>query len=139
MSLAKICKKPIVTISDDASLINAALAMKQNNIGDVIVIKNDKPVGILTDRDIVIKVAANDVAFADIKVSDVMSGQLLLLKAEQEVKEAINAMREKGVRRAPVIDEQNKLIGIATVDDLLILLAGELKELSDIVAGQVAA
>lgn len=138
MSLAKICKKPIVTISDDASLINAALAMKQNNIGDVVVVKNDKPVGILTDRDIVIKVAANDVNLSDIKVSDVMTNNLLILKADQGVNAAINAMREKSVRRAPVIDEQNKLIGIATVDDLLILLASELKQLSDIVAQQAA-
>lgn len=139
MSLAKICKKPIVTISDDASLINAALAMKQNNIGDVVVVKNDKPVGILTDRDIVVKVAANDVNLSDIKVSDVMSSNLLILKADQGINAAINAMREKSVRRAPVIDGQNKLIGIATVDDLLILLASELKQLSDIIAQQAAA
>lgn len=139
MTIEKICKKPIVTISDDASLINAALAMKQNNIGDVVVVKDDKPVGILTDRDIVVKVAANDVNLSDIKVSDVMSSDLLILKTDQGVNAAINAMREKGVRRAPVLDGQNKLIGIATVDDLLILLASELKVLSDIVARQAAA
>jgi len=137
MTIAKICKKPMVTISADASIVNAAIAMKQNNIGNVVVVKNQQPIGILTDRDIVVKIAAADINLTDIKVSDVMSEQLFTLPAEADIAEAINAMRDKGVRRAPIVDQQNKVVGIATVDDLVILLANELKGLTDIIERQI--
>jgi CBS domain-containing protein len=137
MSIQEVCTYEVVTTTKSTLIKEAAKLMKKNNIGNIVVVESEKPVGILTDRDIVTKVFADDKDANGIRVSDVMSSNLLVLKKDQGIKEAIDAMCNKGVRRAPIVDDNNKLCGIATVDDLLPLIANELHSVAKLVCKQV--
>lgn len=141
MSIGSFCKCDVVTATRDTSLQEAAKLMKQNNVGDVIVVENtdgkNKPIGILTDRNIAVEVVADNKNYQELSVGDVMSEELLILHSDQDIKEVLDLMSEKGVRRAPVVDDSGKAIGIATLDNLLILLAEETYSLAKLVRKQI--
>jgi CBS domain-containing protein len=140
MSIRKLCTANVVTAVKSMPVKEAARLMKENNIGNVVVVENEtdnRPVGILTDRDIVIKILADEVDVENICVGDVMTEDLLILKQHQSINEAVEMMCAKGVRRAPIIDGDNKLCGIAAADDLLILIADELNSLARLVGKQI--
>jgi CBS domain-containing protein len=136
MSISNFCSKEIVTIDINSSIQEAASLMKENNIGDVLVTQHEKILGILTDRDIAIRLVADEVDFAKVKVGDVMTEHLLTLQYDLSLTKAIEALSSKGVRRAPIVDESGKPIGIITADDLLILLIGKMKKLAEIIEKQ---
>lgn len=142
MSIGTICKCDVVTITKDASIQEAAQLMKENNIGDVIVVetqeKLDKPIGIVTDRDIIIDVVADKKNAENIQVGDVMSENLLVLNNNQSIEDALKMMQEKGVRRAPIVSNEQKIVGIATFDDLFKLLVGEINSLAKLIEKQTA-
>ncbi|MFO1289727.1 MAG: CBS domain-containing protein [Nitrosomonas sp.] len=92
------------------------------------------PVGIVTDRDLVVEVIAPELDADAITVGDIMMTGFAVVKEETGVFEAIQYMRTKGIRRLPVVDAEERLIGIVTLDDLLILLAEELDALAKLVA-----
>jgi len=138
MNIGKACKRKTFTISEDASLIDAANLMEHNNIG-FLVVKDDSdniPIGTITDRDIVTKVISKRLDPESIKVGDVMSGDLLILNNEDSIKETIELMRTKGVRRAPII-ENEEIIGLVSIDDLIIILAEELNGLGELIKKQI--
>ena len=142
MSILNACECDVVTVTRDVSIQEAAKVMKDNNIGNIIVVEeeNDKifPVGILTDRDIVIKIAAEGADLNSITAGDAMEENLLTLYSSQGIKEALLEMSKKGVRRAPVVDNNNELVGILAVDDLLVLLSDELSLLAKLMRKQGA-
>jgi CBS domain-containing protein len=140
MSIRKICTCEVVKAVKSMPAKEAAKIMKKNNIGAIVVVENEtnsKVVGILTDRDIVVKVFAENIDAKNICVGDVMSNDLLVLKQHQGINEAIEMMCAKGVRRAPIVDDGGKLCGIAVVDDLLLLIADELSSLAKLVRKQI--
>lgn len=137
MSLHMLCKNRIVSVDAQCSIQAAAKVMKENNVGDVIILREGAPVGILTDRDIVVRLAANAVDLDLVTVGNVMSERLLVLNENQEIGEAISSMDKWGVRRAPIVTDSGKAIGVASVDELLILLADELGGLSHLVQNQI--
>ena len=87
------------------------------------------PVGILTDRDIVIELVAEQVDPQSVSVGDVMSDHLLIISESDELLDIIEQMRSKGVRRAPVVSKEGELVGILTLDDLLDVLAEAFNDL----------
>ncbi len=141
MSIKHICERDVVTTTKDVSIYEVAKLMKKHNVGNVVVIDNqvitNKPIGILTDRDIAMKIVAEDVDARQISAGDIMADNLLLLHANQSINEAIDMMCAKGVRRAPISDDTHKVIGIASIDDLFILLAEEMGSLSKLIRKQV--
>ena len=141
MSIKHICERDVVTTTKNASIYEVAKLMKKHNVGNVVVIDNqvitNKPIGILTDRDIAMKIVAEDVDARQISAGDIMADNLLLLHANQSINEAIDMMCAKGVRRAPISDDTHKVIGIASIDDLFILLAEEMGSLSKLIRKQV--
>ncbi len=140
MSIHKICTAKVITAVKSMPIQEAAMLMKKNNIGDIVVIEsktNNKPIGILTDRDIAMKIVADGVDAKTICVGDVMSSDLLVLKKHQGINEAIEMICAKGVRRAPIVDDNDKICGIAAVDDLLILVSDELSSLAKLVRKQI--
>lgn len=141
MTIRDICEHGVITATRSMPITEAAQLMKEKNIGSIVIIDNEidnEPIGILTDRDIAMKIVADDIIDKTICVGDIMCQDLLLLKEKQGINEALEMMCAKGVRRAPVIDENNKIVGIASADDLLILLADELSSLAKLVNKQVA-
>lgn len=136
MKLADFCSRRVVTEEATASLRSASLTMRNAHVGALVVVERKggvtRPVGILTDRDIVVAVIA--VAGArpeDIRVCDAMSTPLAVARADEGVFEAVATMRDKAVRRLPVIDVDGGLLGMVTLDDLLGVISTELANLAE--------
>ncbi len=138
MTIGAICNREVITVQRDATVLHAAMLMRQYHVGDVVVIENRKdvtvPIGIVTDRDVVVEVVATELDTAVITVGDIMVASLAVVKDSAGVLEAIQLMTSKGVRRLPVVDDGGSLMGIVTLDDLLLLLAKEFGALSKLVA-----
>ena len=136
MRIADLCSPQVVTAEADASLRDAALLMRNQHVGALLVVERregvTRPVGILTDRDIVIEVVAVPGARPeDVRVGDAMSTDLALAHADDGLFEAAQRMSERAVRRLPVVGPDGGLLGIVTLDDLLRVLAAELGGLAE--------
>jgi len=141
MSIAGICNRRVIALDKEQSVLEAARLMREHHVGDVIVTStngNRRPVGIVTDRDVVVSVVALGLDPAVITVGDVMYRQLVTAPGEQGVFETIQQMRQKGIRRLPVVDDAGVLIGIITLDDLLQLLAEEFGEIGRLIGRERA-
>ena len=110
-----IMTKNVVTIDADKTVIEAAALMSQNDVGDLVIMEGNTPVGIITERDFVRRVLAEGKS-VDTKVSEVMTSPLKVIDSEAPIKEAARRMVKKGIRRLPVIKD-NKLVGILTAAD----------------------
>lgn len=140
MTIGDYCKHVVITTSKNTNVFDAAKLMKKHNIGNVVVVDETNggtPIGIFTDRDITIKIVADEIDPRKLTVGDAMTQDLLVLQEHQSIQEAIDKMCAKKVRRAPIIDKNNKIIGIATVDDLLLLFSDELGSLAKLVRKQI--
>ncbi len=133
MSLERFCREPVVTVQPKQSVRDAALAMRDRHVGAVLVVDDDRPVGIVTDRDIVMRAIIEARDPNTTPVRDVMSGSLTVVGSDQKIDDAVIAIRTAGVRRLPIVNAAGKAIGIVTLDDLVVLMAGEL----NLVAGAV--
>jgi CBS domain-containing protein len=127
MIVLEVCNREVITLEQDENLIEAAKLMRQHHIGDVVVVKMKDnrriPVGIITDRDIVIEVVATELDPNVITVGDIMPQNLLVVKEDTDIYQAIQLMANKGVRRLPVVNNKAELVGILSLDDLLGLTA----------------
>jgi len=132
---AELCIREVIVASRETSIVDAARLMREHHIG-CLVITDDiaghpSPVGILTDRDIVIEVIAKDIPLNDVTVGDVMTFALLKVSEDEELFDVAQRMRARGVRRVPVITaDTGALAGIIAMDDILSLLSQELSLLS---------
>lgn len=138
MSLGTICNREVVIVESKASIPEAAGLMREYHVGCLVVTEErygrNFPIGILTDRDIVIELIAKEVDINAVNIGDVMSHELNLAREDDDVIDTLKRMRYKGIRRMPVVDDQGALIGLITLDDLLELLAEQLKDLSSLVS-----
>lgn len=136
MTIGTICNREVITVQRDATVLHAALLMRQYHVGDVVVIENRKnktvPIGIVTDRDIVVELVATELDCEVITVGDIIT-KLIVAKESTSRFEAMQLMADKGIRRLPVIDDDGGLVGIITSDDLLLLLSKDLAELTKLV------
>jgi len=137
MPVSEICNREVVIVQREDTVHEAAKLMRQHHVGDVVVVEERKgvrvPVGIITDRDLVVEIMAPDLMQMVITVGDIMGAKLATVKDSMGVYESIQYMRAEGVRRLPVVDGRGGIVGILTLDDLLELLAEELLELSRLV------
>lgn len=138
MLLNEICVLDVASCGRDAGILEAARLMRQHHTGDLIVVDDPDgdrvPVGIVTDRDIVVEVLANGLDLAETKVAEIMSSKLVIAGAEEDSSDAVERMRLHGVRRLPVVDHAGRLMGIVTLDDMLTLHAAQAAALADIVS-----
>ena len=103
-----------------ASLMDAAQLMRLNDIGNVIIVDGDKIYGILTDRDIVVRGLAEGLDPATATVGDICSRELTTLLPTDSVGHAVRLMRDKALRRLPVVDETSKVVGIVSIGDVAV-------------------
>lgn len=133
MFVGEMCNRQVIICRPDDSIQIASELMRDNHVGDVIVVDHKEgkhfPIGILTDRDIVIEVLAEGVNLNDIAVKDVMSSNLISVKEDDFIIETIAKMRDKGIRRVPVVNREGSLEGILAVDDTIELVAELLSDL----------
>lgn len=137
MSLGQICNRETVIIGKDESITAAARLMREFHVGSVVVVeeteRGNKPVGIVTDRDLVVEILAAELDPGVVSVGDIMSFELTTAREDEPTWEALQRMRNKGVRRMPIVDQDGLLVGIISTDDLLELLAEELGQLVRII------
>lgn len=130
MPVGEICNRDVVILQREATILDAAQLMREHHVGDVLVVEERDgariPVGIVTDRDLVVEIMATGLDPTVITVGDIMVPELVTVKESTGVFEAIQYMRSKAVRRLPVVDENGVLVGILALDDLLELLSEEL-------------
>lgn len=137
MKTGDVCNREVVFIQRGASVLEAASLMREHHVGDLVVVEEQNgrrtPVGILTDRDIVLEVIAEGVDIGGVVVGDIMSFELVTAGEDDDLFDTLKRMRLKGVRRLPVVDRGGALVGIVTVDDLLDLLAEQVSDLARII------
>ena len=137
MSIGEFCMRTVVIAYRNTTIREAARLMREHHVGDVIVVDEADgrgiPVGLLTDRDIVMEVVAQGKHAETIHVEDVKSVPIVSAREDVGLYETVQLMRRKGVRRLPVVDESNQLIGIIALDDLLELFADEISGLVKVI------
>lgn len=117
-SIKELMSTNVVTLPPSATVFDAAKAMRDQDVGDVIVAEDGKRLGgIVTDRDIAVRAVAEGKAPDQVKVGDVCSGDVTALAPNDSVDDAVRIMRELAVRRVPVVDK-GKPIGIVSIGDL---------------------
>jgi len=114
-----IMAKPVKTIDYNKTIKDAATLMKKYGKGSLIVVKNRKPVGIITADDIVYKIAAKNIKPSSVKIKDMMSAPLITITPDSTCADAAKKMRRNNIKRLPVVDK-GKLIGIVSIDDIAI-------------------
>jgi CBS domain-containing protein len=142
MQIGEIATVQTVCCKRNETVQGAALLMRKQHVGDLVVIDQPDgervPVGIVTDRDIVVSVIALGLDPSSLLVGDIMSDDLMTVSEKDDVYDTIEQMRLRGIRRVPVTNAAGGLTGIVSADDLLEFLAEEMGELSRISSHQQA-
>ncbi|AXG06383.1 CBS domain-containing protein [Haloplanus rubicundus] len=120
----------VVTASADASVKDLARTMLDEELGDLVIAEDDKPVGIVTDRDIALAVARYD-DLSELTAEDIMTPDPVTIQEDATAVDLPATMADGRVRRIPVVDDDGRLVGIATLDDV-VATAGEM--LDDVAA-----
>jgi CBS domain-containing protein len=137
VQIGEICIRDVVSATRDTPVLEAARLMRSRHVGDVVVVETGKrgpvPIGIVTDRDIVVGIIAPRIDVAQLTLGDIMGRDLITIPETQDVFETLEHMQRHGVRRLPVADRAGVLLGIVSIDDLLELLAMQVSDLSKII------
>ena len=142
MKVGEICKSKVVTIEGGEELTAAAQRMREKHVGYLVVVEpiggdrsdperrlGERPIGVLTDRDLVVTVMARGADPTTLKVEDVMTRRPVTVHEEDMLSAAVTKMRGIGVRRLPVVSGKGALVGILALDDVLDCIAGELQNI----------
>lgn len=135
MAIKDIIQKNVVAIEARKSLKNAAKLMQENHIGAVVVFDErdggkNTPIGIVTDRDLALSLAQDGKFDPESSVRTIMTSNIILCSPQDGIYETIDKMRANGIRRIPVVDDRDQLVGIIAADDIVQLLGDELSDLS---------
>ncbi|MDD5322651.1 MAG: CBS domain-containing protein [Methylococcales bacterium] len=136
MPIGEFCNREVVYATRETSIPEAAQLMRRYHVGDLVVVDEVDgkrvPVGIVTDRDIVIEIISQSLDLNEFSVGDIMSPQLISVQEKEGIFETIRLMRAKGIRRIPVVNQEGGLEGIVSADDILDLIAEEMAELAKV-------
>lgn len=135
MTIGDFARREVVTAGPDVSLLEVAGLMATANVGSVVIVDGRQPIGIVTDRDLVLDVLGLDRDPAELSADEVMSEDLVVADAGDDVLDVLRRMHEAGVRRIPVMDGE-RLSGIVTLDDFVALLAEELGSLAGVIEAE---
>jgi CBS domain-containing protein len=135
--LISIFGKDVVTVGPSDTIGRAAERMEEQNVGAVVVAEQGRPVGIVTDRDIAIALGAHGGTPGE-SVQQIMTCPVTTMHQYEGIFDATQHMMRNSVRRMPVVNDDGRLVGLVTLDDLLVLLSRELDSLSRGVQGEVA-
>ncbi len=133
MSLGNLCRREIICVNRGATVEEVAKLMEEKNIGSIIVVEERKPMGIVTDRDILLRVINRGLDPKRTSVADVMTKQIVTLREDIGLFEALQHVKGKGIRRFPIVDAKGNLQGIMTLDDVIYLLGKEMADMASII------
>jgi CBS domain-containing protein len=135
-TVGEICNREVVVTTRDTTAADAARLMRDHHVGSLVIAEPrdgaQHPVGIVTDRDLVVEIMAMDIDPRDIKVEEVMGRSLVIARENDGIRETLEVMRYKGVRRLPVLSTRGGLLGIVAADDLMKILAEDITALATI-------
>ena len=119
------CVRDIMTaepraLAPGASAMEAAQVMRDNDIGDVVVLEEERLYGIVTDRDIVVRVLAEQSDPSAVRLADICSRELTTIAPDASVAEAVRLIREKSIRRLPVVEDDGQVVGIVSLGDIAV-------------------
>lgn len=134
MTVSSVCNYNVATIEADADVLRAALLMREEHVGDLIVTDQrdgrSVPIGVITDRDIVVGVVAKHVDPEGVRVGDTLRGGLVTVHEDNGIGFALREMRRAGVRRVPVVNARDELVGVLSIDDVIDHLASQLADIA---------
>lgn len=134
MTVRAVMNPNVATIDSNEDVLRAAILMREEHVGDLIVTEQrdgrTQPIGVITDRDIVVGVIAESVQPTDVKVGDAIQRELLTIREDNGIAYALGEMRRAGVRRMPVIDNRDRLVGVLAIDDIIDHLASQLSDIA---------
>jgi len=131
MPIMEYCTRHVITALGGETVFHVSTKMRDENVGAVVVVDSDqKPIGVVTDRDIAVKVVAEGIDAKFTLLKEIMSKDIVALREDQGVSEITKAMCEKGIRRIPVVDTEGKLRGIICLDDLIMLFGEEVANIA---------
>lgn len=137
MTIGTIYTRETVTARKDDTIVTVAQLMRRHHVGDIVIVKEGEgenvPIGIVTDRDLVVEVLAQELSPDAVTVGDIMSYELVTALDSDGIWTTLQKMRIKGVRRMPVVNQRGGLVGVVSLDDVLGLLSEELSGLTKIV------
>jgi CBS domain-containing protein len=140
MSVGKICQREVDFADPEESVFVAAQRMRDHTVGALIVLSDRRqPIGILTDRDIALRVVAGGRDPHSTTVEDVMTREPKTVAEQTAIEIAVAQMRAGIFRRLPVVDEGGELVGIVTLDDILMLLCEEFNSIGGLLAHETPA
>lgn len=138
MPIGDICVREVVTATKDTTVQQAAQLMRENHVGDLLIVEQNhgarRPIGIVTDRDIAVAVVALGLDPAALSVGEIMGPELKTVDEDEGIFETLHFMRDAGVRRVPVVDSENALVGVVSTDDIIQLLADEMTEVAKLIS-----
>jgi len=136
MTVLDVARTGVMTAPGDQTAGNLATVMREEDVGSVIIEDDGEPVGIVTDRDLVLQVLEPREDPTAVTAEDIMTETLVTVEGDDGVFEVTAKMSENDVRRLPVVDENGDLTGIVTLDDLLVLLSTEMEHLTGVIEAE---
>ena len=136
MNVGEIGRRNVVTVRPHDDLMSAARLMRERHVGYLVVVepavaeKSWRPVGVLTDRDLVVSVMAREADARTLRVEDVMSRKPVVVMLNDSVAHAVQEMRRIGVRRMPITGDMGELVGVISLDDVVEALAAQLRDVA---------
>jgi CBS domain-containing protein len=142
-TIGDICNREVIVTDGSATVAAAAQLMHHHHVGSLVVVAagdggTRKPVGIITDRDMIMEVMALDRNPHEVKVSEVMTSKLTTARDTDDVPRTLQLMRDQGVRRVPIVNARGELVGIVATDDLLRVLSDEMATLAGIAVRELS-
>jgi len=120
-----LCKKNVITIQEDKSALDASKLISEKDISFLVIVKDDKPIGVITEKDFVRKIAAQDKQSSLIPLSEIMSYKFRWVEPSTEIEDAVQKMLNHNIRRLIVLEDE-KLVGVITQTDLTDFLRSKL-------------
>lgn len=132
MTVGDIARDRVITASPDTSVKSVVESMDEHDIGCIVIEQHDDPIGLVTDRKLAMQLKDTP-DLANHAVKEFMTTGLVTLHRDTGIREAIETLSDAGIRRAPVVDDDDELAGIVSIDDIAVLLAEEIDELTGVV------
>jgi CBS domain-containing protein len=138
MSLAALTQKPVYTVQPTETVARAARLMCDHSVGALVITDESgvTPLGVITDRDLVWLIAEGFDPQA--AVGQFVHSPLHTARVTDSLSEVTRKMQEHGVRRLPIVDQEARLIGMVSLDDVLVVLGRELAEVAGAISGELA-
>ncbi|MCB9833162.1 MAG: CBS domain-containing protein [Planctomycetes bacterium] len=137
MPLHRICERDVDVARPSETVVALATRLHQRNVGCLVVVDEDRrPIGVITDRDLVIRVLARGLDPSRTQAEEIMSTELATIDIGASNDGVLEVMRANGVRRLPVVGEDGRLAGVVSIDDILVCHADQMVAVGSVLEGE---